>query len=103
MSHMLANGENTHSNVQYECEINVDGSINTNGDINEKCLITFRSSDKEMTEWFYVTATGDQNLILGLPWLKNRNPIIDWREETLEFRTSPGDSKLCESRLTAKL
>jgi hypothetical protein len=40
---------------------NIDGSINTNGDINKKCLITFRSGDKEMTEWFYVTATGDQN------------------------------------------
>ena len=82
---------------------NVDGSINTNGDISEKCLITFKSGDKEMTEWFYVTATGDQNLILGLPWLEKRNPIIDWRDKTLEFRTSTGDSKSRENGLTAKL
>ena len=55
---------------------NVDGTINTNGNIKEKCLITFRIGDKEMTEWFHVTNTGDQNLKLGLPWLTKRNPIV---------------------------
>jgi hypothetical protein len=44
-----------------------------------------------MTEWFYVTALGDQNLILGLPWLEKHNPIIDWTEKTLEFRNSQED------------
>ena len=47
---------------------NVNGTINANGNIKEKCLITFRIGDEEMTEWFYVTNTGDQNLILGLPY-----------------------------------
>jgi hypothetical protein len=44
-----------------------------------------------MTEWFYITALGDQNLILGLPWLEKHNPIIDWTEKTLEFRNSQED------------
>ena len=44
-----------------------------------------------MTEWFYVTTIGDQDLILGLPWLEKHNPIIDWKEKTLEFRNSPED------------
>jgi hypothetical protein len=44
-----------------------------------------------MTKWFYVTALGDQNLILGLPWLEKHNPIIDWTEKTLEFRNSQED------------
>jgi hypothetical protein len=44
-----------------------------------------------MTEWFYVMALGDQNLILGLPWLEKHNPIIDWTEKTLEFRNSQED------------
>jgi hypothetical protein len=44
-----------------------------------------------MTEWFYITALGDQNLILGLPWLEKHNPIINWKEKTLEFRSSPED------------
>ena len=44
-----------------------------------------------MTEWFYVTTIGDQDLILGLPWLEKHNPIIDWKEKTLEFRSSSED------------
>ena len=82
---------------------NVDGMINANGNIKEKCLITFRIGDKEMTEWFHVTNTGDQNLILGLPWLTKRNPIIDWRGKSLEIRTSTGNSNLCESGVMAKI
>jgi hypothetical protein len=70
---------------------NVDGTYNENGAITERCLIPFRINDKIMTEWFYVTALGDQNLILGLPWLEKHNPIIDWTEKTLEFRNSQED------------
>ena len=44
-----------------------------------------------MTEWFYVMTIGDQDLILGLPWLEKHNPIIDWKEKTLEFRASSED------------
>ena len=44
-----------------------------------------------MTEWFYVTMIGDQDLILGLPWLEKHNPIIDWKEKTLEFQSSSED------------
>ena len=62
---------------------NIDGTYNESGAITEKCLINF--NDKTMTEWFYVTTLGDQNLILGLPWLEKHNPNIDWKEKTLEF------------------
>ena len=34
---------------------------------------------------------GDQNLILGLPWLEKHNPNIDWKEKTLEFQNSQED------------
>ena len=44
-----------------------------------------------MTEWFYVTTLGDQNLILGLPWLEKHKPNIDWKEKTLEFQNSQED------------
>jgi hypothetical protein len=70
---------------------NVDGTYNESGAITERCLIPFRINDKIMTEWFYVTTLGDQNLILGLPWLEKHNPIIDWTEKTLEFRNSQED------------
>jgi hypothetical protein len=61
---------------------NVDGTYNENGAITERCLIPFRINDRIMTKWFYVTALGDQNLILGLPWLEKHNPIIDWTEHS---------------------
>ena len=57
----------------------------------ERCLIPFRIKDKTMTEWFYVMTIGDQDLILGLPWLEKHNPIIDWKEKTLEFQSSSED------------
>ena len=71
---------------------NVDGTFNEGGSIKEKCLINFTINRRTMTEWFYVTTLGDQNLILGLPWLEKYNPIIDWKEKTLEFRSSPEES-----------
>ena len=70
---------------------NVDGTYNENRVIMERCLIPFRIKDETMTEWFYVTTIGDQDLILGLPWLEKHNPIINWKEKTLEFRSSSED------------
>ena len=52
---------------------NIDGTYNKSGAITEKCLINFEINNKTMTEWFYVTTLGDQNLILGLPWLEKHN------------------------------
>ena len=70
---------------------NVDSSLNTNGEIKERCLITLDCNGRRMTEWFCVTAIGNQNLILGLPWLEKHNPIVDWKEKTLEFCDSKTD------------
>ena len=64
---------------------NVNGIFNESGAIRERCLITFTINDRIMTKWFYVTMLGDQDLILGLPWLEKQNPIIDWAKKTLEF------------------
>src|SRR5258705_9968910 len=80
---------------------NVDGTANMNGEIKEKCLITIDCQGKEMTDWFYVMALGHQNFILGLPWLKKYNPVIKWREKTLEFHYSI--QKMAISILTQSL
>ena len=71
---------------------NIDGTYNKGGSITEKCLINLTINGRTITEWFYVTTLGDQNLIFGLPWLTKYNPIIDWKEKTLEFRSSPEES-----------
>jgi hypothetical protein len=71
---------------------NDDGTANINGEITEKCLVSYDINGRKFAEWFYVTSIGDQDLILGLPWLERHNPIIDWRQKTLELRTSVKDS-----------
>ncbi|KIJ06341.1 hypothetical protein PAXINDRAFT_92146, partial [Paxillus involutus ATCC 200175] len=32
---------------------------------------------------------GKENLILGLPWLREVNPVVDWQEGTLTFPDRP--------------
>jgi len=70
---------------------NVDGTPNIEGEITEQCLITFDINGKCMTEWFSITALGNQKFILGLPWLEKHNPDINWKTMTLEFRDSEKD------------
>ena len=40
--------------------------------------LTLRIGEKEETRWFHLLHLGNENLILGLPWLRDANPIINW-------------------------
>ncbi len=73
---------------------NVDGTLNIEGEINEKCLITFDMNGRNMTEWFLVSALGSRKMILGLPWLE---------EKTLEFRNSDIKDEEIPSRSTCRV
>src|SRR6266576_18889 len=72
---------------------NVDGMLNIEGEIDKKCLITFDMNGRTMTEWFLVSALGSRKMILGLPWLEKHNPIVNWKEKTLEFCDSDEKDK----------
>ena len=37
------------------------------------------------TEHFYVTDLGEKDMIIGMTWLRNHNPLIDWRTGHIEF------------------
>ncbi len=39
----------------------------------------------QFEDWFYITKLGNQKVILGLPWLKQVNPDIDWSTGTVSF------------------
>jgi hypothetical protein len=39
-------------------------------------------------ERFLITGLGNQKIILGLPWLREHNPEINWKEGTLQWRTT---------------
>jgi predicted aspartyl protease len=59
---------------------NINGTENRAGRI-EKCARLKLGVD-EMNEWvdFLVTDLGGEDVILGLPWLREHNPKIDWRK-----------------------
>jgi len=40
-----------------------------------------------------VTGLGKQEIILGLPWLKEENPDINWRKGTLTWREEEEEIK----------
>ena len=45
-----------------------------------------RTGDREELVTLLVTGLGKESLILGLPWLRRNNLIIDWKKGTLEFQ-----------------
>ena len=57
---------------------NVDGTPNQNGLIRKKATIILRIGETTELRDFLVIDCGKDDVILGLPWLRDRNPEIDW-------------------------
>ena len=69
---------------------------NINRTLNEARSITHKvklrliiGADEEQFK-FYVTSLGPEKIILGLPWLRHRNPHINWQEGTMSLNTDQG-------------
>jgi hypothetical protein len=43
---------------------------------------------KTNMEQFLITGLGNQKIILGLPWLREHNLEINWKERTLQWKTT---------------
>jgi hypothetical protein len=48
---------------------------------------------------FTVTQTGKDNVILGLPWLKQHNPEVDWRTEEVKMSWCPTRCQTCHNEI----
>ena len=57
---------------------NVDGTKNNSGKIEYSTWLKVKVDDKEMNTRFLVTDISKETMILGLPWLKQYNPVINW-------------------------
>ena len=57
---------------------NVDGTLNKKGTITHQVRILMTIGGRTKWETFYCTGLGKQQIILGLPWFRENNPIIDW-------------------------
>jgi hypothetical protein len=57
---------------------NIDGTGNVNGPITHFCESRICQNKEEDVQKFYVTNLGNNQAILGYPWLKRFSPCIDW-------------------------
>jgi len=64
---------------------NVDGTPNEAGCISEVVELIIRYENHSERALFAVTGLGRQNLILGITWLREHNPEIDWRTGKVEM------------------
>jgi len=63
----------------------VDGTTNENALIRLTVSLTLRIGDKDERCNFYDIQCRNEDAILGLPWLQEANPIIDWASGTVEL------------------
>jgi hypothetical protein len=66
----------------------VDGTENKQGTIQYYTDLDLQVNGKTNMEQFIITGLGNQKIILGLPWLWEHNPEINWKEGTLQWRTT---------------
>ncbi|ESK81802.1 hypothetical protein Moror_16774 [Moniliophthora roreri MCA 2997] len=57
---------------------NVDGTQNKIGWITHSVMIDISIGDKSIKETLLISGLGPERIILGLPWLQDHNPDIDW-------------------------
>lgn len=74
---------------------NIDGSANQAGTITHFARLTMIFEDQEQEADFLITNIGPEDVILGLPWLREVNPDIDWSEGQLKIcKQVPGHYKV---------
>ena len=64
---------------------NVDGTKNRAGLIEYSTWMNLKVGNKDMKTRFLVTDLGKEQMILGLPWLKEYNPKINWATGTIDI------------------
>ena len=67
---------------------NIDGMLNVAGSITHKVRLALKVGPSEDNYDFLVTSLGPEHVILGLPWLRQRNPQIDWQEGTMRLNST---------------
>jgi hypothetical protein len=50
-----------------------------------KCKLSFTSQNRKFSTTFYCLPLGDRQLILGMPWLHETNPNINWKSLSISI------------------
>lgn len=68
---------------------NIDGSLNKDGSISEIAVLYMKIGDHEEKVVFTITDIGPEDVILGLDWLREHNPEIDWEQGSFKLSRCP--------------
>ena len=69
---------------------NINGLLNKASSITHKVGLILKVGQNKEKFDFYVASLGPERDILGLPWLRHRNPSIDWQKGTMSLNTDLG-------------
>jgi transposase InsO family protein len=81
--------------------LNVDGTPNEGGSITEVVSLVLRYQEHSERALFAVTSLGGQDLILGLPWLKQHNPEVDWKTGEVRMTRCNTRCQTCKLEIKA--
>jgi len=80
---------------------NGDGSINKNKKITDYIKLDAIIDQQQIKLKLTIADLGRLRIILGIPWLKKHNPIIDWKKGMMKWRNAEltkNFSKLLDSQ-----
>ena len=73
---------------------NVDGTTNQSGRITHCTWAHIVFDDQQLLTRFLIMNTGKSDVLLGLPWLKEHNPTIDWKTRRIFIPRQTVNQKL---------
>jgi hypothetical protein len=79
---------------------NIDRTLNQSGEVIKGVILIIKYNRKLQKHLFYVANIGEDNLILGYPFLKAANPKISWTEGTIEGTIILLTAKFHQEQLT---
>ena len=84
---------------------NVNGTPNEQGAIRDVIDVVLCVKDHSERAVFAITGLGKQDVILGLTWLKQHNPDIDWNTNEIKMTRCPPqcDTRIRENHITRKI
>jgi hypothetical protein len=68
---------------------NIDGTSNKAGQLTDFVDLEVRTGDQEKKMRFLVTDLGEEELVLGYPWLSTFEPKFSWRDAAIDTSSLP--------------
>ena len=68
---------------------NINGTHNKSGTISECVNLLVRTGDKKLEMCFLITNLGEDEIVLGYPWLAAFQPFINWKNAMLAEEMQP--------------